>query len=145
MTIDEKRAIVIKAIITYDDMKLISKTTPKTIRKMYDDLKSPRTSKFDGISTPSNINLSEEYLIDGLNIIDEQLLSYSKAVAFLKWFEPKWKSFTKDERELLATLKYSKTHNGVLVKLAERKYFDPRQLRRQRQKLLKKLLILLFP
>jgi len=144
MTAYEKTSEVISAIKKYDSMRDIIANTPSEISEQYDRLSSPRTPKMDGMPRTHNPQSGEEFLVNGLDLINSMQERFRRAQVFVAWFEPMWNALTVEERKLLESYKHTDICDGAVGDLAQELRYSVRHLRRVRQKALHRLEILLY-
>jgi len=144
MTAYEKTSEVISAIKKYDNMRDIVASTPDEIKAHYDRLTAPHTPVLDGMPKTHNPNSGEVRLVNGLDLINTIQERFRNAQLFVEWFEPMWNALSTDERRLLETYKHTDVYAGSIAELTSEFSYSSRQLRRVRQKALRRLEILLY-
>jgi len=142
----DKINATINALKDYKNMQRIVEITPARIREavtkesisLCNDNCAEANSEFDN-RWQGVVIMAEP---DSLDVMKER---YRQAAEFMEWFKPAWDSLSNDEKLLLSEFyckEQSKTYASM--RLAEKMNYEERQIRRLRDKAVKRLSVLLF-
>lgn len=141
----DKKQAALNALSDYRNMEIIIKITPEEIKKIKEDLASPRNSLHDGMPHSKNIRSGENALCSALDRCDVLYNRYQQAMEFMSWFEPAWLQLSDEERLLLEVFYLAGDNKTVAVEnISEHLHIERAQVYRRKEKALNRLAIFLY-
>lgn len=140
-----KNAATVAAIRDYENMRFIINNTPQEIKDVYEQMKSPRSTKLSGMPSVRNPQSGSDKLaaqIDKLDILRER---YSLAIEYMAWFEPAWSNLTDAEQHVLSEFYMTDNRkSGATYRLMDEMNYSESHIERLRSNALNHLRSLLY-
>jgi len=145
LTYIDKKSATIAALKDYENMKIIISTTPQEIKQQYENMTSIGSPKFDNMPKALDNHAGENKVVHALDKIDVMAEKYRQAVEYMGWFETAFLILNEEERMILSEFyMQGNQKSGASARIEVKMNYSPRQIERQRQKSLERLMFNLY-